>query len=86
MKMLGSTANTNIHRKGPQMILCNNRPRSEPSREMLISPVLIDLPDQDLTYSTAKAIADSKAFSINSEAMLLAWFDKKTGEFSPRVE
>jgi hypothetical protein len=53
---------------------------------MLISPVLIDVPGQDLTYSTAKAIADSKAFSINPEAMLLAWFDKRTGEFSPRVE
>jgi len=61
-------------------------PCVELTREMLISPVLIDAPRQDLNYSTARELADSKALAINPEAMLLAWFDKKTGELSPRVE
>jgi len=61
-------------------------PCPELTREMLISPVLIDIPRKDLTYSIAREIADSKALSINPEAMLLAWLDRKTGDFSPRVE
>ncbi len=61
-------------------------PCIELTREMPVAPVFIDIPRQDLTYSEAKEIADGKAFSINPEAMLLAWFDKKTGQFSPPVE
>jgi hypothetical protein len=61
-------------------------PCIELTKEMLLVPVFIDIPRQDLTYLEAREIADRKAFSINPEAMLLAWFDKKTGQFSPRVE
>ncbi len=59
---------------------------TELTREMLNSPVLIEIPRRDLTYSEARRIADAKALSINPEAMLLAWYDGKTGAFSPRVE
>ena len=56
------------------------------TKEMLRSPITISIPGETLTFVTAKAIADSKAKRISSGAMLLAWFDMKTGEVSPRVE
>ena len=56
------------------------------TKEMLRSPITISIPGETLTFVTAKEIADSKAKRISSGAMLLAWFDKKTGEVSPRVE
>jgi hypothetical protein len=56
------------------------------TREMLISPVHIGVEHADLTYSVAREVADGRAFSINPEAMLLAWYDKRAGEFSPRVQ
>jgi len=56
------------------------------TKRMLISPITVRIPGETLTLATAKKIADNKAKEICSDAMLLAWFDKKTGEVSPRVE
>ncbi len=39
-----------------------------------------------LTFDAARKIADAEARKRSPEPMLLAWFDKKTGDFSPRVE
>jgi hypothetical protein len=61
-------------------------PCLELTREMLISPVSLEVLCPDLTYSMAREIADAKALAINPEAMLLAWFDRKTGQYSPKVE
>ena len=56
------------------------------TKEMLRSPIHLSISDKDLTFSVAKEIADRTVFEINPEAMLLAWFDRKSGLFSPRVE
>jgi len=58
----------------------------ELTKEMLISPVRLSISDKDLTFSVAKEIADRKSLEINPDAMLLAWFDRKSGTVSPRVE
>lgn len=54
--------------------------------EMLIAPILIEIPRKALTYSEARGIAAGNALSLDPEAMLLSWFDKKKGQFSPQVE
>jgi len=56
------------------------------AKEMLVSPILFAVNDRELTYSTAKEIADREALKINPDAMLLAWFDRKSGLYSPKVE
>jgi hypothetical protein len=58
----------------------------ELTKEMLVSPRRLTIRTRDLVFSAAKEIADKEALKINSDAMLLAWFDRKTGAFSPRVE
>jgi hypothetical protein len=58
----------------------------ELTREMLVSPRRLTISTGDLAFSAAKGIADKEASKINPDAMLLAWFDRKTGAFSPRVE
>lgn len=54
--------------------------------EMLIAPRRLKVSNRDLDFAAAKAIADREAFSIYPDTMLLAWFDRKRGAFSPRVE
>lgn len=53
---------------------------------MLIDPVDVQLDDESLDFERAKEIADRKAGEISGDAMLIAWFDRKTGRFSPPVE
>ncbi len=55
-------------------------------REMLVDPVDVQVDDESLDFEKAKQIADRKAGEISPEAMLIAWFDRKTGRFSPPVE
>jgi len=59
---------------------------NELTKEMLVSPRRLTISSRCLAFSGAKGIADREALKINPDAMLLAWFDRKTGEFSPRVE
>ncbi len=40
---------------------------------------------EPLDFERAKFVADSKAREFSSEAMLLSWFDGKTGKYSPDV-
>ena len=56
------------------------------TRQMLVSPITVTIPGETLTFANAREIADSQAKEVSADAMLLAWFDKKTGEVSPRVE
>jgi hypothetical protein len=55
------------------------------SQEMLNHPVIVRADDNSLDLTRARAIADEKARELSSDPMLLAWFDKKRGKFSPDV-
>ena len=55
-------------------------------RDMLVDPVDVAVEDPSLGFEEAKEIADRKAREISEDAMLIAWFDRKSGRFSPQVE
>ena len=55
-------------------------------REMLVNPVDVQVEDDTLDFKKAKEIADRKAGETAEDAMLIAWFDRKRGTFSPQVE
>ena len=42
--------------------------------------------EDDLSFAEAKRIADDAARNCVLHPMLLAWFSRRTGEYSPRVE
>ena len=56
------------------------------SREMLVDPVDVSVDDPSLDFERAKEIADQKAREISEDAMLISWFDRQTGKYSPQVE
>jgi len=56
------------------------------SREMLIGPIDVSVEDAPLDFDKAKEIADRRAREISEDAMLIAWFDRQSGRFSPPVE
>jgi hypothetical protein len=53
---------------------------------MLVNPVDVRVEDESLDFEKAKEIADHKAKEISEDAMLIAWFDRQEGKFSPPVE
>ena len=55
------------------------------SREMLIDPIDIGVSDEPLDFARARAIAEARARQEGPEPMLLAWYDRGAGQFSPRV-
>jgi hypothetical protein len=55
-------------------------------REMLVDPVDVQVDDPSLDFAKAKEVADRRASEISEAAMLISWFDRTTGEFSPPVE
>jgi len=55
-------------------------------REMLIDPVDVQVDDESLDFEKAKEVADRKAREISEDAMLISWFDRTSGKFSPPVE
>jgi len=55
------------------------------SREMLKDPIDIGVPDAPLDFARARAIAEARAREAGAEPMLLAWYDRSAGAFSPRV-
>lgn len=55
-------------------------------KDHLTNPVLINTNGQGLGYNKAKRLADEEASRFSSDAMLLAWFERETGRFSPNVE
>lgn len=56
------------------------------TREMLHLPVDVLIDDPALDFYSAKKAADARARQLTEEPMLLAWYDRKSAEFSPRVE
>ncbi len=55
------------------------------TEHMLSHPVMVRVHDKFLDFLNAKALADHKARELSSDPMLLAWFDRKNGKFSPDV-
>jgi hypothetical protein len=56
------------------------------TREMLHSPIDVFVEDSDLDFNRARRVADTQARQVSEEPMLLAWYDRRSGDFSPRVE
>ena len=55
------------------------------SREMLKDPIDIGVSDAPLDFARARAIADGRAREVGAEPLLLAWYDRGAGTFSPRI-
>ena len=55
------------------------------TRDMLTHPVMVTVDDNPLDFSGARAVADRKARELSSDPMLVAWFDRSSGRFSPDV-
>ncbi len=55
------------------------------TRDVLTDPVLMRK-DGSLDYHKAREAADRKAREFSEEPMLLAWYEAKSGRFSPPVE
>jgi len=55
------------------------------SREMLKDPIDVSVSDESLDFARARAIADRRAGEMGPEPMLLAWYDRGAGAFSPQV-
>jgi hypothetical protein len=56
-----------------------------PTRDVLTNPVPI-YRFQPLDFGQARDIADQEALKLSANPMLLAWYDAKSGKFSPPVE
>ncbi len=56
------------------------------TRDMLKDPVMIRVAGSPLEYPSARAAADRAARRLCPDHMLLAWYNSRTGESSPRVE
>ena len=56
------------------------------SREMLPHAVSIRVHETPPDLKAARLLADQKAFELAPDPMLLAWFEAKSGRFSPNVE
>jgi hypothetical protein len=54
-------------------------------REMLPGPVHLTIMDEALDFPRAKQAADQRAGELCAEPMLLAWFDKAAGRYSPQT-
>jgi hypothetical protein len=55
------------------------------SRAMLRDPIDIDVTDAPLDFARARAIAEARARQEAADPMLLAWYDRVAGRFSPQV-
>jgi len=55
------------------------------SREMLKDPIDIAVRDEPLDFSRARVIAEARARQEAADPMLLAWYDREAGAFSPQA-
>jgi hypothetical protein len=56
------------------------------TREMLHLPIDVVVEDPAFDFFIAKKVADARVRQLADEPMLLAWYDRRSGEFSPKVE
>jgi hypothetical protein len=52
---------------------------------MLPNPVDVQVSEAHLTLAQATNIAQTKTMELHPEVMLLAWFHRQTGEYSPKI-
>jgi len=52
---------------------------------MLKDPIDVDISDAPLDFARARTLAEARARQEASDPMLLAWYDRETGRFSPQV-
>jgi len=55
------------------------------TKDVLKDPISIRVDDKDLSLKKARLIADQKADELASQPMLLGWYEKSSGRFSPDV-
>jgi hypothetical protein len=60
--------------------------RKAVTKEVLSNPVDVQIGNENLTFASAKLIADQKATELASDPMLLGWYDSSTGRYSPKLE
>ena len=56
------------------------------TKDALTDPVIIRVDGSNLSLKNARLIADQKAAEFASEPMLMGWYEKRSGRFSPNVE
>jgi hypothetical protein len=54
-------------------------------RDMLPHPVDVRLEAEMASLGRATRLAQAKARELHPEVILLAWFDRQTGDYSPRI-
>ena len=54
-------------------------------KDMLRHPIEVQVEDDGLDFAKAKKAADREAGKRSGDPMLLAWYDGRTGKFSPQV-
>jgi Domain of unknown function (DUF5619) len=54
-----------------------------PEKQMLPNPVTMHVESSELDFDKARLMAKTQAASYSGDAMLLSWYDKKTGRYSP---
>ena len=64
----------------------NRQTRCPPvERSQLKDPIDISAPSE-VDFAGAKDIADRKARELAADPMLLSWYDRQSGKFSPQVD
>jgi hypothetical protein len=56
-----------------------------PIKNFLTNPIHLRS-EKNLDFETAKELATQKARELGSDPMLLAWYQGKTGEYTPKTE
>ncbi len=55
------------------------------TEQMLSNPIAIHEAGESMDYYRARSLADQAAREVDPDSMLLSWFDKKSGKYSPDV-
>jgi hypothetical protein len=55
------------------------------TRDMLKDPIDLEVADAALDFTRARALAEARARQEDPDPMLLAWYDRDAGAFSPQV-
>ncbi len=56
------------------------------SDEFQVEHIKLHTKNPDLDLATAQDLSRAKAREINKDAMLLSWYCRKTGDYSPKFE
>ena len=62
------------------MVTCNVL-----EREMLPNPVDLYVAEKNLDFYSARLLSDQKANEMIEKPMLMSWYDREAGRFSPDV-